>query len=142
VGVMQSVKRLHTCTVVTTDGYAGRLRRVYFDDRRWILRHLVVTFGHWLAQRDVLIPLDCVREIDAASQPLRISLNKHELAHTPGAWTERPVSQQREISIDAVYWYSVFPGSLARRFVSDNTIGPRRRDDRHLRSTAEVLGYY
>jgi PRC-barrel domain len=139
---MQTIKRLQTCTVVTTDGRIGRLRTLYFDDRRWILRHLVVTLRHWLAVRDVLVPPDCVRRIDTTSRRLVISLNKHEVARKPEAWTDRPVSQQRETSINAVYWYSVFPGPLAPRSVGHSMIGPRRRDDRHLRSTAEVLGYY
>ena len=139
---LKTIKRLHTYTVVTTDGYTARLRTLYFDDRRWSVRHLVINVRHWLAVRDVLLPPECVRGIDTTRRRLLISLNRHDVAARPEAWTDRPVSQQRKTSVDAVYWYSVFPGSLSPRPFTDGMIGPRRRDDRHLRSAAEVLGYY
>ena len=37
------------------DGEIGKVRQVYFDDERWIVRYFVVRTGSWLSRREVLV---------------------------------------------------------------------------------------
>ena len=137
---MERMRRLHGYAVVTMDDHVGRLQTTYVDDRRWNIRHLVVARGHWLPLSEVLVAPKDVSAVERAHRRLHLSLSTHELAGRPEAWTDRPVSQQRRVGVDDIYWYAVFP-AFARRSVGDGMISTRR-DDRHLRSSRELLGYY
>src|SRR5678815_5937576 len=60
--------------LVTRDGPVGRVRDLYVDDRRWVVRYLVVELRHALASRRVLISPVCVRAVDADTRRLVGSL--------------------------------------------------------------------
>jgi uncharacterized protein YrrD len=41
--------------VLASDGEIGKVKEIYFDDDRWVVRYLVVDTGGWLTRRHVLI---------------------------------------------------------------------------------------
>jgi len=125
------------------DGHLGRVRDTYFDDRRWSIRHLVVETGHWPGHQRVLISPWSLRGLDPPRRVVRTDLTRHELAESPDADTDRPVSRQHALDLARYYGFYGFPpaGGGEGAVV---TLAPRlrRAGDRHLQSARAVLGYY
>ncbi len=139
------------------DGHLGRVRDTYFDDRRWSIRHLVVEIGHWPAHQRVLISPWSVRGLDLRHRLVRTDLTRRELAESPDAETDRPVSRQHAVDLAGYYgfygfpyhWLGTAPASEQWRAAGGGegalvTLAPRLRKagDRHLQSARAVLGYY
>ena len=47
----QRVHELIGMSIGASDGLIGHVKDVYFDDRRWVVRYLVVDSGDWLIGR-------------------------------------------------------------------------------------------
>ena len=85
--------------VHASDGEIGTIKDVVFDPRRWIVRYLEVSTG-WLFGRDVLIPVDKVKAIDAPEGAVTFDLTKEEIENSPDAEPESradPVHESRLI---------------------------------------------
>ena len=49
---LRRIRELTEMTVLATDGEIGGAQEVYFDDRNWTVRYLVVKAGGWLRSRE------------------------------------------------------------------------------------------
>jgi len=78
--MLRSVKEIHGCTVVASDGDIGAVDEVYFDDVEWKIRYLVVETGNWLTERRVLISPHSVQHTERASN-IHVNLTRqHDVA--------------------------------------------------------------
>ena len=116
------------------DGALGHVHDLYFDDRRWIVRYVVVDLHRWRPGRRVLISPVCIRDVDTDRRQLNVSLDLEQIRHAPDVDADRPVSRQHEIALHEYYgipwyWTSEAPGPSASS------------DDPHLRSLRAVRGY-
>lgn len=62
--MLNSIKKLDRCRILAVDGEAGRVRDVYLDDDRWVVRYLVVDSSDWLSEQSVLISPSAATSID------------------------------------------------------------------------------
>jgi uncharacterized protein YrrD len=164
--MLQSVKDLTGCELVSPDGALGTVREVYFDDRQWVVRHLVVDTGGWLSGKQVLISPHAVKTLDSPHRQLHVSLSRQQVEAAPGLETDRPVSRQYEAAAYDHYGYPPYWGGSGLWGMLDmplgGTIAPytmpaepgattaaareqaaaeHATADPHLRSSAEVTGY-
>ncbi len=58
--MLHSAQKLRKVRVFARDGAVGRVKDIYFDDERWIVRFLIVDTGGWRIGRKVLIPPNCL----------------------------------------------------------------------------------
>ena len=160
-----TTKELAGFKLAARDGDIGRVREVYFDDERWVIRHLVVDTGGWLTGRDVLISPHSVQQINRAQHRLDVALSRGQIKDAPGIETDKPVSRQFEISTYDYYGYPYYWGGtglwgaatlpltaagsldatsdpVAARDMAANLEARRDAGDSHLRSSAEVTGYH
>jgi len=70
--------------VHASDGEIGTIKDVLFDPQRWTVRHLEVSTG-WLFGRDVLIPVDKVKSIDAPEGAVTFDLTREQIENSPPA---------------------------------------------------------
>ncbi len=54
--MLRSVSDLKHVTITAMDGSLGSLSDLYFDDRSWVVRYLVVEAGTWLPSGRVFVP--------------------------------------------------------------------------------------
>ena len=106
------------------DGTIGRVEDFYFDDRAWIVRHLVVDAGTWSSSRKVLLSPTSIGRPDGAEKVLRVLLTTEQVKNSPDIDTARPVSRQHEVE--------AYAHAESKR---------RRENDPHLRSCRAVLRY-
>jgi uncharacterized protein YrrD len=169
--MLHEIKALFGFTVAARDGEIGKVKDAYFDDERWVVRHVVVDAGGWLSVRDVLISPRSVRGVDWQREAIDVDLTRQQVKESPSIDTDRPVSRQHEIDYHRYFGYpdyweggnlwgvTMLPypwvGAAAAPIVeAQPTPDPAVADelrartdeeidhaDVHLRSCNEVIGY-
>jgi uncharacterized protein YrrD len=91
--------------VHASDGDIGTIKDVVFDPRRWIVRYLEVSTG-WLFGRDVLIPVDKVKAIDAPEGAVTFDLTREEIENSPDAEPESRADPAHESRLMGYYGLS------------------------------------
>jgi uncharacterized protein YrrD len=153
--MVHRVRELKSYSIGAQDGPIGRVRDLYFDDRRWIIRYLVVDTAHWLAGRRVLISPLSLQGMEAEARTLPASLIKEQVANSPDFDTERPVSRQHEVEFNQYYglpyYWAADDDQLPLVEVGMAATAPPRtasgrdpreeHEDPHLRSAQAVTHY-
>ncbi|MDQ3812979.1 MAG: PRC-barrel domain-containing protein, partial [Armatimonadota bacterium] len=96
-----SLKAMRGYAIQALDGNCGRVDDVYFDDKRWCIRHLVVKTGGWLTGRRVLVDPSELAKRDYQVRTLPVMLTKQQVQSSPHFDTHMPVSRQREVEMDS-----------------------------------------
>ena len=141
--------------VEASDGLLGIVRDLLFEDVNWTVRWVVVDVGHWLADRNVLLPPSAVGPPDRELRRLPTKLTMQQVKDAPDVDTDEPVSRQYNAHIDQYYsWIPAPIGSegplsnaIAQPFVEPLPFSKMQPDDAppgdpHLRSIATVTGYH
>jgi hypothetical protein len=144
---LRSVRDLYGWAIGTVDGDIGRIYDAYFEDRHWLIRHLVVETGHWLRGRRVLIPPRAVSHVDPDVRVLRTGLTRRQVADSPPTEVAKPVSRQHALELEHYYGfpsYAVYVGAAV--VMAPSSLGTgwdlRSNVDPHLRSVRAITGYY
>lgn len=143
-------------SIKATDGEVGKVIDIYFDDRRWTARYLVVEAGSWLKARKLLVSPIAVRSINWEERRIQINLSCQQLHDSPPIDLDQPVSRQQELQLFAYYGYPDYLGGeqlwgatpyplvpAARRAGARPVAAPApaTADDPRLGSMREVNGY-
>jgi hypothetical protein len=157
--MLRTASNLKGVTIEAMDGDIGSVQDLYFDDRAWTVRYLVVDTGTWLPGRQVLVSPFAFRVVPAASR-LRTSLTKEQVRESPSIDTDRPVDRQHEIAFAQYYGYPYYwvgpyrwgdlaypalplPVAEPRAQVEQEMLARERGGaDPNLRSARDVIGYY
>lgn len=161
-----SAKGLDGFNLATPDGEIGHARELYFDDERWVVRHVVADTGGWLSGRQVLISPYSIEGVDMDKKTLSVRLTKKQIEDAPGIDADKPVSRQHEASYYDYYGYpyywsgaglwgvDAFPLAGEALVIPPRDMGlppdvaraqsaaGQEQGDSHLRSSAEVTGYH
>jgi hypothetical protein len=155
--MLRNTADLKALSVRATDGELGTVDQLYFDDKTWAIRYLVVETGGWLGGRQVLISPISVAETEWQARRLDVALTKKQVEDSPNIDTHQPVSRQHEAEYYGYYGYpcywdgpnlwgpAFYPAGLARSATAAREALADRlaKDltDSHLRSTEAVTGY-
>jgi hypothetical protein len=148
-------------TVQAEDSDVGKLDDLLFHDATSKIRYLVVDAGSWLSARKVLLAPAAVGQPDPEARAISTVLNQQQVKDSPPIDTDKPVSHQQEEALHGhfgwtPYWYNPLLGAPAAAspywgsmpVLPDAPADPAaaeeamERGDPHLRSAAEVIGYY
>ena len=169
--MLRSMNELEECAIRATDGIIGQVKDLYFDDKAWVIRYLVVDTGSWLSSRKVLISPIAIGHPDWTEKVLPVSITKQQVKDSPGIDTDKPVSRQHEMTYMGYYGYpyywggaglwggGAYPGMLMTGYSAFGAISPALRpeaqeayvraeaarhqnDDPHLRSSKAVKDYH
>jgi len=156
--MLRSVQEWKEYAIQATDGDIGHVDQFFFDDEQWTIRYLVVDTGGWLSGRRVLISPIALGQTDWSEHRLPVKLTRQQVENSPDIDTDQPVSRQQEIGYYQYYGWpaywggpylwgpAMYPGLPAVPLPGEPAAEPPRgskelREDPHLRSTAEVIGY-
>lgn len=126
-----TVKALVGDVIAATDGELGRIEDVFFDDREWRVRYLVVDAYAPLTGRKVLVSTESVDRARTTPSAVGVRLTRSDVARGPNADTEMPVSRLYEEA--SARYYSGSAGELTEK--------EREAARSDLRSSREVIGY-
>jgi hypothetical protein len=93
--MLRNLSNLRGFGIRAMDGIAGEVDDVYFDDRDWVVRHIVVDTDRWSSGK-VLISPDVVKPPVWITHVLPASLTVVEVEGSPDIDTRNPVSRQVE----------------------------------------------
>jgi sporulation protein YlmC with PRC-barrel domain len=110
--MLRTMKDLQGYAIRATDGDLGHVEDVYFDDRQWVVRYLIVETGSWLASRKVLISPFAIGQPDWNGKVLPVSITKEQVKDCPDIDTDRPVSRQHEMRHLGYYGYPSYWGGI------------------------------
>lgn len=150
-----SAKDLKKFAIVGRDGELGMVDDLLFDDENWVVRHLVVDTGGWLAGHSVLLSPHAVQQVDREGRKLHVDLTREQVENAPALPADQAVSRQHELALYdyygyPFYWSGPFTwGTAAFPMPQEGSAGPvggatppqRKGGDPHLRSCADVTGY-
>jgi hypothetical protein len=155
--MLRNTTHLKGFAIRATDGELGTVDQLFFDDKTWAIRYLVVETGGWLGGRRVLISPISVVDTDWQAQRLEVALTKKQVEDSPNIDTHQPVSRQHEAEYYGYYGYpfywdgpylwgpAFYPTGLARSEAASREALAERiakeSTDSHLRSTEAVTGY-
>lgn len=153
-----SASKFLDIAVQATDGEIGKVKDMYFDDKTWAVRYVVVTCGEWADKKDVLLIPSHLQVPNALTPILITDSTKQQVFESPTPGSDLPVSRQYEIDLYshyslAPYWSYPTVGYGFSAYYPD--VGETDRADRfarksaqemdfdpHLRSLKEVQGYH
>jgi sporulation protein YlmC with PRC-barrel domain len=145
--------------IEASDGRIGSIDDLLFDDTTWKIRWLVVDTGTWLTGRKVLLHPSAVQTVDHDDQRLQVTLTRKQVEDSPDILADWPVSRRMQSSLYGYYgWDPLWNGSYFGAAGMASPISPppiyegaslrddgdlmTEEGDPHLRSLAEVDGYY
>lgn len=165
--MLRSVNELKGKALHASDGELGTVDQFLFDDESWTIRYLVAETGKLLGRKVLISPISIDR--NQKKDGLSLSLTKEQIQNSPSIDADKPVSRQHETEYFNYYGYPYYwggpglwggtsyplgrPSSSRSLGYSDRTSGyagtaatarsqPAEKEDPHLRSTREVIGYY
>ena len=121
--MVRGLSDLKRFTIAATDGNLGSVRDLYFDDRSWAVRYLVVDAGPWLPGRRLCVSPVSVRSSDPTT--LHVALSTQAVAAGPDVNT-------RELPGGAPQEGGAEPANPGRAGESG---------DAHLQTATGVMGY-
>jgi hypothetical protein len=134
--------------VRAVDGEIGRVQDLQMDDRRWVVRDIVVDVGHWLTGHLVLIRPAVVGNPDRRDQTIDVKLTAEQIADAPSVETHPSVSRQHSVE---PYQYLGLPlllsgleartPTFAAAQASESDSSRLRHFDLHLRSIRALSHY-
>ncbi len=135
--------------IMATDGEIGKIYNVFFDDRSWAVRYMVVEAGPWLGRRKVLISPAALDRPHWAEKNTPVHLTRDRARNCPDADANRPVWRQQELALIRHYGWADYlsaepsfpPVVSADVAVADSEVTSSKAADPHLRSAKEVAGY-
>ena len=164
--MLRSIEKIKGFTVEAVDGEIGQVAELFFDERNWRVRYLVIDIGLWIFGRQVLIAPTAVMDITVAEGKIFLDLTKEEIKASPEVAADEPVSREQERALYdhyqwTPYWfsgvhdpviYSGYPtamtGTLYTKKNKDKEATEKRplsapvaEPSSRLRSTDEVKGY-
>jgi len=150
---LRRVRELTELTILGTDGEIGSVQEVYFDDRNWAIRYLVVKAGGWLLSREVLLAPAAVDEINDAHRTMKVALTKDQIRRAPPIEAAKPLSRDYEEAYFRHFqwapywepgpteWASSAPYPEMPPLPIDTTLPADAPKNPHLRSSREITGY-
>ena len=131
--MLLSLKALRGYSIQATDGNAGSVEELYFDDEGWEVRRIVAKLGGMLANRGVLIVPEFVERTDRYARVVRVCLTEEQVRHAPGATSDLSVADREEFArLDGhgahPYWENGWEAARigpvhAGPYVPDQTVG-------------------
>ncbi|GGY69239.1 hypothetical protein GCM10011613_11940 [Cellvibrio zantedeschiae] len=151
--MLHTLHDLESFTVNAADGYIGKVKDFYFDDRTWTIRYLVAETGTWLKNRKVLLPATAIKFVNLQEKNLTLDISMYQVKNGPAIDDNISLTPQTEIDYLSYYGYSFYRGvtdahgydqeddrKLAEIFACIDAVR-RTYGDRHLRSCQEIINY-
>ena len=150
---LRRIRELTELTLLATDGEIGNVQEVYFDDRNWAVRYLVVKAGGWLLSREVLLAPAAVAEINDVHGTIKVALTKEQIRQAPPIEAAKPLSREYEEAYFRHFqwapywepgpseWAGAVPFPEAPPLPIDTTLPADAPKNPHLRSSREISGY-
>src|SRR4051812_18868533 len=91
-----------------SDGDVGKIKDIYFDDKTWEMRYLVVDTGSWLDRHEVLLVPSSFSGWNPSEDILTTPLTRKKVEESPPITADLPVSRRYEARLHQYYGWSPY----------------------------------
>lgn len=95
------------------DGEIGSVQDLYFDDRTWQVRYLVVDTGKWLSGKRVLLAPEAIVKPWHQQPSIDVKLTTEQILSSPDIDSELPMSRAVEEAMHLHYQWTPYWGTMA-----------------------------
>jgi len=106
--MLRSIDDVLKSGVTCPDGDLGKVEHVYFDILTWCVRYLIVDTAAWGYGEKIWVPTCCVRQIDFASNVIKLNHAQQNMLSSSSIDTQTPISHLQEVAIFAHYGYKPY----------------------------------
>ncbi len=151
--MLLSANHLVDFHIEAIDGQIGKVEDIYFDDKKWVLRYVVVDTGKILPGKQVLLSPESFGHPKCKDRIMPVNLTREKVKSSPEASTELPVSKLEEIELHKYYdWVPYWDNEFVT--YPAPVVNPPQVDEEEvkefeqkvkntsLRSLGEVIGYH
>jgi sporulation protein YlmC with PRC-barrel domain len=110
---MNNASQMIGKTVVASDGEIGTVHDLYFDDRTWSVRYLVVDTGKWLPGRKVLVAPEAIVKPWHHEAAIAVDLTTEQVRTSPDIDTAMPVSRLAQELLHQHYQWAPYGDSTS-----------------------------
>lgn len=151
-----NLEKLNGSNIHAIDDEVGQVADIYFDDRYWTIRFLVVDIHPWLplSKKTLISPISLI-SYNVEDHKINISISKDVVKNSPHIDEHETVSREFEKHYFDYYAYGYYwegmgtwgdysyPMALANRNIlqQDNVQEKPTETINHLRSTNEITHY-
>lgn len=129
--MLRRASRIVGFSIHATDGDIGHVRDLDIDDRRWLVRHLVVEAGHSLPGRQMLVSPRAVAGVRWGGHRVDTRLTRDQVRMSPVRDADRLVSRHADASDE-------YPQPVVFWIRDDPELRPRNEGDPRLRSLRRI----
>ncbi|MFG6120272.1 PRC-barrel domain-containing protein [Thalassobacillus sp. B23F22_16] len=154
---------LKNYNIQAKDGELGKVKDLYFDDRKWTVRYLVADTRKWLPGKKVVVSPSGVKAVDTEEQVIHVENNKEDIRNNAALEEKQDFSYEKEMELsDTFGWKQYWTGEFlwggyltpmdpmeepARAAEPQTTKEPPINDNVHgrndkLRSTENIKGEF
>jgi len=149
-------KQLSSKNIKASDGELGKVKDIYFDDRYWTTRFLVVDTHAWLplSQKVLLSPIALLK-FHVDDSDVKVSMTKEMVENCPKVEEQETVSREFEKKYFDYFGYGyywtgesvwgdyLYPSALSNRDMVSHAVVQKTDIEKtnHLRSADEVQDY-
>ncbi|MCB0191899.1 MAG: PRC-barrel domain-containing protein [Anaerolineae bacterium] len=156
--MLRSVKALQKYKVQLQNELLGNVEDLYFDDKDWVIRYLVIDTGSQMSGRKILLSPTSIYKVDD-SEVIFVKLTREEVENSPDFNTDKPISRQLKEQIIQHYGWPMYwknsgllidssvlteiemAEAAAVSSLEQSKAETLSHSDPHLRSVKEVFGY-
>jgi uncharacterized protein YrrD len=103
--VLRQIHGIPGMRIHATDGDAGHVHDLYFDDRDWCVRYLHVDTHPGFLGRHVLLAPTVIRSVDWDHGRIHVALTREQVRNSADIDSHRPVSRQHDTPLsEYVAW--------------------------------------
>jgi sporulation protein YlmC with PRC-barrel domain len=136
----QRAEKLLGSRVWTQNGPVGRIKDILFDDRQWIIEHLVVEIHRWLPLGQVLVEPSAVMCPSGEGKTIT-PMTREELRRCPSASVRLPLAKRKKL-VKQVKRMGFSKIPVGKRIQSQGRPVLRiPEEDSHLRSASSTIDY-
>lgn len=105
--------QLKTFNIDAIDGEMGKIKDLYFDDKKWAIRYAIIDTRKWLPGRKVLLSPTSFVNLDSENENLEVEYDKEAVRKSPEIPDETAISKDVEQSIAGYYgWNRYWTGNM------------------------------
>lgn len=110
--MLLTAQKLEGYSLHATDGEIGKVKDMYFDDRQWRVRYVVVDTGDWLSGRKVLISPYAMGVPEIENETIPVTLSKEEIESSPSIDSNKPITKEYEEALHTFHdWPHYWTGA-------------------------------
>src|SRR6476646_3978322 len=134
--MLHTLKDLTGFAIHAADGYLGFVKDFYFDDKRWVVRYLVIETGSWFSSKQLLISPLSIQSISREDKTIKVNVSVAQMINSPITDPHKPISRQFETEYLSYYGYPMYwigtelwGGYLTPTMVNTASVGNQAYDN-------------